>query len=114
MINEATYTPEKATGTKGYTPLYYALRYEADYMIIDMLFDIITDINRPNSGGDKSTPLIGLCYGKTQEGRVNYNYITNAIKKFVTRKERLDLQNTYGETMSYWLNYKSVNGLIDF
>jgi len=107
MINEATFIP------KGYTPLYYALRFKADNMIIDMLFDVITDINRPNSGGDRSTPLIGLCYGKDEPARVNYNYITNAIRKFVERGESLDKANDIGETMLTWLNYKSMNGLID-
>jgi len=107
MINEATYT------SKGYTPLYYALRYEADLMIIDMLLEVIKDINRPNSGGDNSTPLIGVCYGENNDARVNYNYITNAIKKFVERKAILDLKNRNGETMFNWLNYKSINGLID-
>ena len=107
MINEATFTP------RGYTPLYYALRYGADYMIIDMLFGVITDINRPNSEGDHSTPLIGLCYGADQSARVDYNYITNAIKKFVERRESLDKANDSGETMLTWLNYKSMNGLID-
>jgi hypothetical protein len=113
MINEATFTPDEATETKGYTPLYYALRYGADYMIIDMLFGVITDINRPNSGRDRSTPLIGLCYGKDETARVNYNYITNAIRKFVERKAFLNIANNRGETMLTWLNYKSMSGLID-
>jgi len=78
-----------------------------------MLFGVITDINRPNSGGDRSTPLIGLCYGAHQSARVDYNYITYAIKQFVERKAQLDILNTENETMLTWLNYKSMNGLID-
>jgi len=106
----------------GHTPLYFALRYNAEYEMIDMLLEKITDINRKNNIDstnnikftDGSTPLIGLCYGPNESDIINWQKFSDLLAKLCKRKADTKIKNTRGETAFTWLKYKGDNGLIDY
>ena len=101
---------------KGHTPLYVALRYNAEYEMIDMLLEKITDINRKNNIKitDGSTPLIGLCYGLNDNSIINWQKMSNLLSKLCKIGADTKIKNTRGETAFTWLKYKGDNGLIDY
>jgi ankyrin repeat protein len=97
----------------GQTPLYVALRFNADSEMIDMLLSIIEDVNRANLEG--STPLIGLCFGTGEMEKINFGYVTRMINKLCfNHGADLNLANLYGETPLSILYNKSIKRNIVF
>ena len=106
MVNECFNSREQ-------TPLYVALRFNADSEMIDMLLEIIKDVNRTNSDG--STPLIGLCYGAQEMEQINFGKVTSIINKLCYKHSaNLNIQNSQGETPLSILYNKSMKNLIVF
>jgi len=101
----------------GQTPLYVALRFNADSEMIDMLLSIIDDVNRPNAphSKDQSTPLIGLCFSKGEMEKINFGKVTSMINKLCLKHGAdLNIQNSQGETPLSILYNKSLKNLIVF
>lgn len=106
MVNECFNSREQ-------TPLYVALRFNADSEMIDMLLEIIKDVNRSNSDG--STPLIGLCYGAKETETINFGKVTSIINKLCYKHSaNLNIPNLQGETPLSILYNKSMKNLIVF
>jgi hypothetical protein len=106
MVNECL-------NSRGQTPLYFALRFEAENEMTDMLLNTITDVNRPNRDG--STPLIGLCFGSNESAHINFLYVTNMINKLcATYNANLNIANGKGEKPMDILKFKVDNNYVKF
>ena len=107
---------------RGQTPLYSALRFNAENGInaenemIGMLLEKITNINRPNDlkKTDGSTPLMGLCFGSGQDAVIKWSRVSLLLDTLCKKGSDTTIKNNRGETAFGFLKYKGDNNLIDY
>jgi hypothetical protein len=118
MINECY-------NSRGQTPLYVALRFNASFEMINMLITIIDDVNRINDIHitDGSSPFIGLCIGKGIDENIEFTRISSLIPTLNLKNFNFNIESSlsdefqkecYPNTGYKWLDYKSKNNLIKY